>query len=201
MITSLDKPEPNYKTIASHYKGKRFNSPNDLVIDKKGDIYFTDLYFRLPKDRREELKEQGFQGVYKIDKKGNVKLLTNNWPGPNGIGLAPDNRTLYITNTRPPRLIAFNLSNTGDLSNQRIIFNAQVLVKASVSKQKPDGMVINKDDIIFMRGPDGVLIITPGGKHLGTIRTNKRTSNCAFNEDETILYITCDDLVLRAILK
>ncbi len=202
MVASLGNPESNYKTIASKYNGKRFNSPNDLVIDKKGNIYFTDPYFGLPKDKREELNELGFQGVYKIDKEDNgVHLLTNDWSEPNGIGLSPNNKTLYITNTRPAKLIAFDIVNEVDLRNQRVIFNAETLVKSSISKQGPDGIAINKDGVIFMAGPDGVLVITPEGKHLGTIRTNKRTSNCVFNEDETVLYITSDDMVLRVVLK
>lgn len=200
MLTSLDNPRPIYKTIASSFEGKRFNSPNDLVVDKKGNIYFTDPNFGLPRDQINELKEIEFQGVYRINKIGDVKLLSSSWPTPNGIGLSPDNKTLYIANTRPSKLVAFNLSKEGNLSNERVIFDAKKLVDKSVSKQEPDGMAINKDGVIFMAGPDGVLVLTPEGAHLGTIKTDKRTSNCTFNEDETILYATCDNLVVRVVL-
>ena len=200
MDASLNNPMPKYNTIASHFKGKRFNSPNDLVLDKKGNIYITDPNYGLPRDQIKELKEISFQGVYRIDKKGEVKLLSSSWPTPNGIGLSPDNKTLYLANTEPPKLVAFNLSETGDVSNERVIFDATELCKKSISKQQPDGMAINKEGVIFMTGPDGILVLTPEGKHLGSIKTDKRTSNCTFNEDETVLYVTCDDLVLRVLL-
>lgn len=201
MDASLGNPHPKYKTIASHFEGKRFNSPNDLVIDKKGNIYITDPNFGLPRDQIKELKEINFQGVYRINKKGVVKLLSSSWQTPNGIGLSPDNKTLYVANTRPPKLVAFNLSKEGNISNERVIFDAKKIVDKSITKQEPDGMAINKEGIIFMAGPDGVLVLTPEGKHLGSIKTDKRTSNCTFNEDETVLYASCDDVILRIILK
>ena len=71
------------------------------------------------------------------------------------------------------------------------------LWEKSIAKQLPDGIAVNKAGIIFLAGPDGVLLIQPDGKHLGTLKTNKLTSNCTFNEDETVLYITCHELVLR----
>jgi len=96
--------------------------------------------------------------------------------------------------------MAYDLSVNGKVSNERVFFDGTSLVENSISKQAPDGMAINSDGILFATGPDGVLVFSSQGKHLGTIKTDKRTSNCALNEDETVLYVTCDDYVLRVIL-
>jgi len=101
----------------------------------------------------------------------------------------------------PSKLIALDLNEDGSATNERVIFDATALWEKSIEKQRPDGMAINREGIIFMTGPDGVLVFTPSGKHLGSIKTDKKTSNCTFNEDETVLYVTCDDLVLRVILE
>ena len=201
MEASFKNPKPIYKTLANQFEGEKFNSPNDLVVDKKGNIYFTDPNFGMTKDNMSKLKEMDYQGVFRISHQGKVKLLTKSLPTPNGIGLSPDGKKLYVANTRPPFLAAFDLSENGDATNQRIIFDAKEEWEKSIAKQEPDGMTVNKDGIIFMTGPDGVLLITREGKHLGTIKTEKRTSNCTFNEDETVLYVSCDDLMLRIDLK
>ena len=96
--------------------------------------------------------------------------------------------------------MAYDLSTDGMVYNKRIFFDGTSLLEKSISKQAPDGMTVNSDGILFESGPDGVLVFSPEGKHLGTIKTDKRTSNCTLNEDETVLYVTCDDYVLRVIL-
>jgi len=189
-------PVPVYETLADHYNGMRLNSPNDVTVDKQGNIYFTDPNFGLDKNA----KEIAFEGVYRLSPKGEMTLMTKNWPTPNGIGISPDGKTLYISNSEPPRLIALDLATDGMASNERVIFDATKLWEQSIARQKPDGMTVNSDGIVFLTGPDGVLVFTPEGKHLGTIKTDKKTSNCTFNEDESVLYVTCDDLVLRVIL-
>ncbi len=198
-LTNWDqKPKPIFETIANRYEEKKFNSPNDVVMDTKGNFYFTDPAFGI---KNKDLKEMDFHGVFKITPQGAVHLLTKECPTPNGIGLSPDEKTLYVANSKPPLLFAWDILDDHTITNKRILFDVKELWEKSIAKQAPDGMAVNKDGIIFMTGPDGVLIFTPKGKHLGTIKTDKRTSNCTFNEDETILYVTCDDLVLRVKLK
>ncbi|MFY0653900.1 MAG: sulfatase-like hydrolase/transferase [Cyclobacteriaceae bacterium] len=199
LAANVAMPVPVYQTLAYQYEGKKFNSPNDAVVDKQGNIYFTDPSFGLDKDDP-NAKELDFEGVYRISPKGKVSLMTKSWPTPNGVGISPDQKTLYIANSNPAKLIALDLGEDGTASNERVIFDATKLWEKSVAKQRPDGMTINSDGIIFMTGPDGVLVLSQDGKHLGSIKTDKKTSNCTFNEDETVLYVTCDDLVLRVIL-
>lgn len=199
LLAHVSQPVPVYQTLAYQYEGKKFNSPNDLVVDRKGNIYFTDPTFGL--DRSDpNAKELAYSGVFRINLDGEVKLITKSWTTPNGIGLSPDEKTLYITNSKPAKLIALDLSEDGTPSNERVIFDVHPLWEKSIAKQSPDGMTTNREGIIFMTGPDGVLIFSPKGKHVGSIKTDRKTSNCTFNEDETVLYVTCDDLVLRVIL-
>jgi len=200
LLSDTDVSEPVFETLAYEYEGKRFNSPNDLVVDRQGNIYFTDPNYGLDKDVP-DAKEMDYQGVFRISPEGEVTLMTKSWPTPNGIGVSPDGKTLYIANSVPSKLIALDLTEEGTTTNERVIFDATELWEKSIAKQRPDGMAINRDGIIFMTGPDGVLVFSPGGKHLGSIKTDKKTSNCTFNEDETVLYVTCDDLVLRVTLK
>lgn len=194
---SIAEGKSDFIFLTDNFNGKRYNAPNDLAVDPGGNIFFTDPDFGL----NLEEKELDFQGVYRLDTQGKVTLLTDKWPTPNGIGLSPDAKKLYIANSEPNLLISYDLDNQGKIKNEHILMDLTSLWEQSIAKQLPDGMAVNKAGIIFLAGPDGVLLIKPNGKHLGTIKTDKLTSNCSFNEDESILYITCHQLVLRVHLK
>ena len=200
LIGSLKDPHPLYESIVTHYDGKKLNSPNDVLVDSKGNIYFTDPPFGMDKDLLPESKELDFSGVYRSNIDGSLDLLIKNLPTPNGIGLSPDEKTLYISNSNPAKWIAYNLDENGKIENEKWVFHAETLKKQSISKMVPDGMAIDANGNIFGAGPDGILVISPEGQHLGTIKTNKRTSNTVFNSDKTELYVTCDDYLLRIIL-
>lgn len=200
LASSIKDPHPLYIPLATAYEGKRFNSPNDLTVDGQGNIYFTDPDYGMDRDLLPASKELDFNGVFRISPDGEVKLLIKNLEKPNGIALSPDEKTLYVANSVPPRWMAYDLNADGAVSKERLLFDATALVEKSVSKQAPDGMAVDEQGNLFATGPDGVLVFSPEGKHLGTIGTGKRTSNCDFNEDKTALYVTCDDYVLRVIL-
>ncbi|MEP2237971.1 MAG: SMP-30/gluconolactonase/LRE family protein [Maribacter sp.] len=192
-LGNFNKPKPKFEIIANQFNSRKFNAPNDLAIDKKGNIYFTDPNFGL----EDGYKELDFEGVYMISNNGNVKLLTSKWPTPNGIGLYEEDSKLYIANSEPPLFVSYDISEDGSLTNEKIVLDLKEALDKSISKQKPDGMAIKKDGTIFLTGPDGVFIIDKNGNHLGTIKTDKLTSNCTFNEDESVLYVTCHELILR----
>ena len=200
LASSLTEPQPVFQSLASHYEGKRLNSPNDLVRDSQGNIYFTDPDFGLDRELPNGGKELGFNGVYRLNTQGELSLLTSTLAKPNGIALSPDERTLYIANSGPAQYLAFDLSSEGELGDLKWSFDVSQLLNESLSKQAPDGLAVDEQGNIFATGPDGILVLSPEGIHLGTIRTNKRTSNCTFNEDYTVLYATCDDYILRIIL-
>nr|WP_299344377.1 sulfatase-like hydrolase/transferase [Allomuricauda sp.] len=200
MLSSYHQPLPVYEALVTHYQGKRINSPNDLCIDTKGNIYFTDPPFGMDKDLLPDSKELDFNGVYRYNTDGSLDLLLANLPTPNGIGLSLDEKTLYVSNSNPAKWLAYELDSKGKIKKEKWVFHAQKIKEKSISKMVPDGMAIDDKGNIFGAGPDGILILSPQGEHLGTIKTKKRTSNCVFNKDKTILYVTCDDYLLRIVL-
>lgn len=197
MDAPLDNPKPQFITLADEYEGKRLNSPNDAVFTSNGDLYFTDPPYGLEKNMADPAKELPFQGVYRVDNDGRVHLLTKELSRPNGIAFSPDETTLYVANSDPKRPVwmAFDVLESGSIANERVFFDVSDL--AGKEKGLPDGLKINRKGTLFASGPGGILIINKEGKHLGTIKTGQATTNCAFNDDESILYITADMYLMR----
>jgi len=179
LMSLKDSLHPEFKTIVSNYKGKPFNSPNDLVYDAKGNLYFTDPSFGLGKKK----SAIGFNGVYFLNTKGKLTLLDKTVKAPNGIAVSNDNKTLYVADSRTVKIWAYDIISDGVVKNKRMFFDATKLKANSIDKQSPDGVKIDKNGNLFLAGPGGVLIISPQGKHLGTIRTDKKTGNCEFTDD------------------
>jgi gluconolactonase len=198
--SSFDFPRPDFTVLAPGYQGKKFNSPNDLVVGSKGNIYFTDPIYGLPLHEKDPTRELNFEGVYRIGHDGKLVLLIDSLSRPNGIALSPDEKILYVgsSDDKHPRWYAYQLDSTGGIRAGRVLFDATRLKEGATVKQGADGFKIDRQGNLFATGPDGVNIISPAGKLLGLIRVYHRpTSNCAFNETKDILYITADDLVLR----
>lgn len=186
-----------FKPLATTFDGKKFNSPNDLVVGADGTVYFTDPPYGLPKGQK---AEQGFHGVYKLATDGKVSLVTKEVQWPNGIALSNDQKTLYlaVSDNAKTRVTACGLDGTG----LRDVFVAQSLKKAD----RPggcDGMKVDERGNLWTTGPGGVLILTPEGKHLGTILFHQPTANLAWGEDGKTLFVTSnhDVFVLRTLVK
>jgi gluconolactonase len=179
-------------SLARYYNYRRFNSPNDLVYKKNGDLYFTDPPYGLEGNTNDPLKEISFQGVYRLKPDGKVDLLTRDLTFPNGIAFSPDESKLYVAVSDPnaANYWVFNVNSKGMLENGRVLFSAQHLLAGR--KGLPDGLKVDQKGNLWATGPGGVLILTPEGKHLGTINTGEATANCAWGEDGTVLYITAD---------
>ncbi|MBE2283062.1 MAG: SMP-30/gluconolactonase/LRE family protein [Prosthecobacter sp.] len=193
-VARLEK-DGSFTPLADKYDGKRFNSPNDLVIAKSGTIYFTDPPYGL-KGGQPELP---FHGIYSVTPDGKVSLLVDDVRFPNGIALSPDEKTLYIAVSDPQntRVMAYDLQADGSAKKGRVFFHAQPL-KSKERKGGCDGMKVDTNGNIWTTGPGGVLVISKEGKHLGTILTGQATANCAFGgEDRGTLYITADMFLLR----
>jgi gluconolactonase len=192
-----------FETIADRFEGKRFNSPNDLCFDKAGNLYFTDPPYGLPQATRDKVRELPFNGVYRVGKDGKLTLLTKDMTFPNGIALSPDEKTLYVAQSDPkaPHVMAFDL-NAADGTIKlpgRVFFDATAGVKAG-KKGAPDGLKVAADGTVFATCPGGVYVITPDGKHLGTIAPGADfpTANCAFGDaDGKTLYMTSDHTLCR----
>ena len=194
-IARLEK-DGSFTSLADKFEGKRFNSPNDLVIAKSGTIFFTDPPYGLKKGEAPELPQHG---VYSMTPAGKVSLVIADLRFPNGIALSPDQKTLYIAVSDPKntRVMAYDLQDDGTAKNGHVFFNAQPL-KSAERKGGCDGLKVDTNGNIWTTGPGGVLIISKDGKHLGSILTGQATANCAFGgADHSTLYITADMFLLR----
>lgn len=194
--TDYNDPKPNFRTLAGDYQGKKFNSPNDLVFDKQGNLYFTDPPYGLLND---SLRQIPFQGVYKVKTDGSVILLVDSLTRPNGIGLSPDEKTLYVANSDGPVAKWYSFELVGDsLINAKIFYQTQYV---EGEKGAPDGLRVHKSGNIFATGPGGVWIFDPKGTVLGKIKIPEATANCAFGPGQKTLYTTSDNFILRIPLR
>ena len=188
--------EPKYDVLVDHFNGKWLNSPNDLVFDKQGSIYFTDPPYGLRNGDEDDLKELNFNGVFKWSAREEVKLVEKNMSRPNGIALSLDEKTAYVANSDPANdvIMAFDVLEDGFL-NGRIFFDGNIL--SQTREGLFDGLKMHSSGIIFATGPGGVLLLDSMGVHLGTIMPGKKTANCSFDKDEQYLYLTSTDVLAR----
>ena len=197
-IAQVDLATQRKTLLATHYDGKRFSSPNDLVRASNGTIFFTDPPYGLKDMNASPLKEQSHNGVYRLDPDGAVTLLEAGLTFPNGIALSPDERTLYVPVSDPERAVvmAYDLSPAGTLSNGRVLKDFTAMV-GDDHPGLPDGLAIDASGHLFVTGPGGVHVLTPEGRSLGRIDTGSATANCKFGGDGKTLYITAGSNLVR----
>lgn len=183
--------------LARYYLDRRFNSPNDLVYHANGDLYFTDPPYGLEGGNKDPQKELLFNGVYLLRKSGEVVLLSAELAFPNGIALSPDEKTLYVAVSDPARpvIMAYGVKADGTIEKGRVFFNAAPLTPGR--KGLPDGLKVDVNGNLFATGPGGVLVISPLGKHLGTINPGEATANCAWGGNGSTLYLTANIYLCR----
>ena len=197
-VARLEKDGKTQTAIAEQYEGKRFNSPNDLCYDAKGNLYFTDPPYGLEGGNDSPKKEIPFNGVYRVTPDGKVTLISKESTFPNGIALSPDEKTLYVAQSDPakPVILAFNIAEEG-VANGRVFFDCSKL--PTPGPGLPDGLKLDTEGNIFCTAPGGVIVLSPEGKHLGTIRPSETeaSANCAWGGDGSVLYITNDSTLCR----
>ena len=186
-----------FTVLTEYYKYRRFNSPNDLVYRRNGDLYFTDPPYGLEKGNDDPAKELVFSGVYRLRRDGQIDLLTRDLTFPNGLAFSPDEKTLYVAVSDPakPVVMAYDVKQDGTIANGRVFFDASLLAKDRPGM--PDGMKVDWKGNLFATGPGGVLVLSPKGKHLGTLMTGQPTANCAWGDNGSVLYITSNTSLLR----
>ncbi|MGI0029846.1 MAG: SMP-30/gluconolactonase/LRE family protein [Nitrososphaera sp.] len=192
-ISRLEK-DGSRTTLVDRYLGKRINSPNDLVFRSNGDLYFTDPPFGLPQAFEDPQKEIDFQGVYRLSTDGKLALLTKE-EAPNGIAFSPDEKILYVSDSKRTVWLAFDVGKDGTFSNRRVLFDG-----SEVGKGKPgvaDGMKVDAHGNIFGAAPGGLYVIAPDGKLLGRFDLGTATGNSAWGEDGSTLFITSNTAVYR----
>lgn len=185
--------------LAERFNGKRLNSPNDLVFKSNGDLYFTDPPFGLPRTFDDPKRELDFCGVYRVSKDGKLTLLTKEVQAPNGIAFSPDEKTLYVADSKRALWFAFPVNVDGTLGKGRVLFDG-----TEVSRGRPgvaDSMKIDVQGNLFAAAPGGLYVISPEGKLLGRFDLGTATGNCAWGEDGSTLFITSNSFIYRVRLK
>lgn len=174
--------------IATLFETKKLSSPNDVVVADDGTIYFTDPPYGIPSGQTQEL---AFNGVFRIAPNG---TLTAEYQGPtssrpNGIGLSPDGKTLYVADTADGNLWRFTVGSDGALSNRTM---------HAMTSGGPDGLAIDTGGNIFVTTSTGVEVFSPTGTRWGRIMTGMQPANCAFGDpDHKTLYITARTTLYR----
>lgn len=201
MESTIDKPIAKYLPIANQYKGKKFNSPNDAVYNRAGELFFTDPPYGLEQNMDDPKKEIPFQGLYKVKANGEVILITDTLTRPNGIAFMPGEKTLLIANSdgAKPNWYAIELGNGDTILSASIFYSAAGYDKSL--KGGCDGLKIDSKGNVFATGPGGIWIFNRRGKLLGKIKLDEASSNVALSPDEKTMYITNDMYVLRLIMR
>ncbi len=197
MDAPINNPLPKFITIADGWQNKKLNSPNDAVFNSKGELFFTDPPYGLEKGMNDPLKEIPFQGVFKVNISGEVKLVTDTLSRPNGIAFFPGENTFIVANSdgNKPNWYAFDINRNNEVINGRIFYSAEGYDKSL--KGGNDGLKIDRNGNVFATGPGGIWIFNSQGKLLGKLRLNEAASNCALSADEKTLYITNDMYIVR----
>lgn len=185
------------RTLVDNYKGRRLNSPNDAAVKSDGDIYFTDPPYGLPKRYEDPRRELDFCGIYRLSTKGQLTLLTKEMTRPNGIAFSPDENILYVaqSDSENPIIKVFPVKRDGTLGTGKVFYDYSSFYGKFPGS--PDGLKVDQNGNLFATGPGGVYVITPDGKLLGRIHTGKATANCAWGDDNSVLYMTVDDCLCR----
>src|SRR5437773_7271497 len=183
VTSSLVRMDPdgrggNREVLASHYEGKELNSPNDVIVANDGSIYFSDPWYgRMPVFGIERERELDFQGVYRIAAEGgDPQLLVDDFEQSNGLCFSPDESLLYVNDTPRAHIRVFDVGSDGTISNGRTF--AESIGTGSLEKgDLVDGMKCDEGGAIWVTGPEGVWVFSPGGEHLGWVEIPESVGN------------------------
>lgn len=183
------------KVLADRYQGKRLNSPNDLVYKSDGSLYFTDPPFGLPMFFDDPRRELPFSGIYRW-RDGRLDLLASELTGPNGLAFSPDEKYLYVGNWDEKKKVVmrYAVNEDGALDDGEVFVD----MTDAAGEDAIDGVKVDQAGNIYVSGPGGLWVLSPEGKHLGTIKPPKHPHNFAWGEaDGKTLYLTARDALYR----
>jgi gluconolactonase len=181
--------------IASHFEGMQLNSPNDIIRDAKGRIWFTDPSFGRIREDLGILRDQelDFQGVFRLDPDGSLHAVIRDFQQPNGLCLSADETRLFVNDSWGGHIRVYDLAEDGTLTGGEIW--AEI---TGEGEGVPDGMKCTADDLVLCNGPGGVHVLSPVGETLGVILMPEKSTNfCFAGPDFSMLYITASTSVYR----
>ncbi|HEX6984671.1 MAG TPA: SMP-30/gluconolactonase/LRE family protein, partial [Planctomycetaceae bacterium] len=189
-LVSFDAKTGEKTVLAGEYEGKRFNAPNDLVIDRAGGVYFTDPRFRAP-----EPWPQGIEAVYYRDANGTVTRVIDglNQKAPNGVILSPDEKTLYVVCSMQAEVMAYPVEAPGKLGEGKAFASLKQRTGGSGSGPGSggDGLTVDAKGNLYITSGLGVQVFSPEGKLLGVIELPEQPANVTFGgPDRKTLYAT-----------
>jgi gluconolactonase len=179
---SVADPDGEATPLATHYRGARLNSPNDVVVRSDGSVYFTDPPYGIQAGER----EQPVNGVYRIAPGGELDLVVDDFDRPNGLAFSPDEGLLYIDDTPRRHIRAFRVAPNGTLSGGTVWADM-----ASPESGSPDGLKVDREGHVYSTGPGGIWVFEPDGTLAGIVTGPEQPANLAFGDtDRRTLYIT-----------
>ncbi|HVX10386.1 MAG TPA: SMP-30/gluconolactonase/LRE family protein [Pirellulales bacterium] len=180
------------RPLAATYEGKRFNAPNDLVIDRSGGVYFTDPHFLAP-----DPLPQGVTAVYYVGGGGLVKRLVDDLKAPNGVILSTDEKTLYVVPTMQEEVMAYPIESPGKIGKGTVFCRLEQ--RPGQQGHGGDGLTIDTQGNLYITSDLGLQVFDREGKHLGNIEVPEQPANVAFGgSDFKTLYITARTSLYRA---
>ncbi|MCL6707209.1 SMP-30/gluconolactonase/LRE family protein [Pseudomonas sp. R2.Fl] len=198
-VTRLESDGRRVTVLAHSYRGKALNSPNDIVVDSRDRIWFTDPTYGRTSPRVGILRPQDlpFQGVYRLDPDGTLTLVADDYLQPNGLCFSPDEKTLLINDTDRRHIRRYAVNDDGTLSGGEVF--AETL---GDGEGKPDGMKVDVAGNVYCTGPGGVHAFDPDGRLLGVIRMPEHTRNFCFGgPDGKSLFLAASTTIFRLRMK
>jgi gluconolactonase len=182
------EPGGSITPLVSTYNGKRFNSPNDIVVSSSGAILFTDPDFNVPAGQTRELN---FKGIFRLSPSGRLQVIDSTFDKPNGISFSPDESRLYVNESAQHKIYVWDVANDSTFTNKRLFYTIPQTGYA-------DGMKVDSSGNVYCAGPGGIWVVSPSGAYLTLIATPQTPSNCAWGDaDRKSLYITAQTSVYR----
>lgn len=207
-VTRTDAKTGKSFIIAGMYEGRPFNAPNDITIDERGRIYFSD-----PRYLGHEALEQPVMAVYRIDPDGTIQRIITDAGKPNGVAVSPDQKTLYVVSNDNGSIGLERLSPDLPMRKGHMALMAYDLAADGTAKFRktlvdyapfdgPDGLVVDRQGNLYVavraENRPGIYVYSPEGKELAYIKTEVPT-NVGFGRgaDARLLYITAGSSLYR----
>jgi gluconolactonase len=185
---SRREPDGSITPLASVYGGKRFNSPNDIIVSSAGSIFFTDPDFNVPPGQARELS---FKGIFRLSTGGVLQVIDSTFDKPNGICFSPDEKRLYVNESAQHKIYVWDVTNDSTFVNKRLFYTIPQSGYA-------DGMKADSAGNVYCTGPGGVWVVSAAGSFITLINTPETPANCAWGDaDRKTLYITAQKSVYR----